>query len=95
MLGLQSHPALQLPSNGLSIGKTLRFDLGNRAVGALRGVVSQAILLLFILLNVLLARYYQVLFPSKDNNAHSSFLQRSREMSGLYNVLLKPIVSAF
>ena len=73
----------------------MRFDPGNRAAGAPRGVVSQAILLLFILLNVLSAQYHQVLIPSKDNIAHSSFLQRSREMSGLYSVLLKPIVSAF
>ena len=72
----------------------LSLGLGNRAIGTPRGVVSLTIFLLFIFLNVLSARYGQVLFRSNDSIAYSSFLQRSREMSGPYSVLLKPIVSA-
>lgn len=76
-----------LPSGRQATWKTLRFDLKNRVAGA--------ILLLFIFLNVLSASYCQVLSPCNGNTAHSSFLQRSREISGPYSVLLEPIVSAF
>lgn len=76
-----------LPSRGQANRKSLRFDLGNRVVGA--------ILPLFIFLNVLSAPYCQVLSSCNDNIAHSSFLQRSREISGPYSVLLEPVVSAF
>lgn len=94
-LGCTATPLLLLPANELATRKTLpEFGLGNRAIGTPRGVVSLTIFLLFIFLNVLSARYGQVLFRSNDSIAYSSFLQRSREMSGPYSVLLKPIVSA-
>lgn len=54
-----------------------------------------ALRLLFNFLNVLSAPYCQVLSPCNDDTAHSSVLQRSREISGPYSVLLGPIVSVF
>lgn len=83
-----------IPANGLATRKTWGL-IWETEFGAPRGAVSQAILLLFIFLNVLSEPYCQMFSPYNDNVAHSSFFQRNRDVSGPYSVLLEPIVSAF
>lgn len=57
--------------------------------------VLGALLILFIFLNVLSVPYCQEFSPCNGNTAHSSFFQRSIEISGPYSVLLETIVTVF